>query len=100
MTRCIHCTRCVRFGEEIAGIRELGATGRGENMCVSAPTSKNPMVSEAVGQCHRSVPCGGADGANRTRYTARAWELQQQPSTITGHDSVGCDIVYVHRQMA
>jgi len=41
MTRCIHCTRCVRFGEEIAGIRELGATGRGENVRIGTYIEKS-----------------------------------------------------------
>jgi len=48
MTRCIHCTRCVRFGEEIAGLRELGATGRGEHMEIGTYIAKS-MVSEMSG---------------------------------------------------
>jgi len=79
MTRCIHCTRCVRFGEEIAGIRELGATGRG--------------VSEVSGNVIDICPVGALT-ARPSRYTARAWELQQKPS-VSVHDSVGSNL-FVH----
>ena len=86
MTRCIHCTRCVRFGEEIAGIRELGATGRGENTRIGTYIEKS-VVSEVSGNVIDICPVGALT-ARPSRYTARAWELRQQPS-ISPHDSVG-----------
>ena len=59
MTRCIHCTRCVRFTSEIAGIQELGTTGRGENMEIGTYVETRRRT-RALGQHHRSVPGGGA----------------------------------------
>ena len=55
MTRCIQCTRCVRFAEEVAGIEEIGAIGRGENMQITSYLER-AVTSELVGQCRRSVP--------------------------------------------
>ena len=52
MTRCIHCTRCVRFGAEIAGIRELGATGRGENVRIGTYVA---AVNHSVDDCFRKL---------------------------------------------
>ncbi len=92
MTRCIHCTRCVRFGEEIAGIRELGATGRGENVRIGTYIEKS-VVSELSGNVIDICPVGALT-ARPSRYTARSWELQQQPS-VAPHDSVGSNI-FVH----
>lgn len=92
MTRCIHCTRCVRFGEEIAGIRELGATGRGENVRIGTYIAKS-VVSEVSGNVIDICPVGALT-ARPSRYTARSWELKQQPS-IAPHDSVGSNI-FVH----
>ncbi len=92
MTRCIHCTRCVRFGEEIAGIRELGATGRGENVRIGTYIEKS-VVSEVSGNVIDICPVGALT-ARPSRYTARSWELQQQPS-VSPHDSVGSN-VFVH----
>ncbi len=92
MTRCIHCTRCVRFGEEIAGIRELGATGRGENVRIGTYIEKS-VVSEVSGNVIDICPVGALT-ARPSRYTARAWELSQQPS-VSPHDSVGSNI-FVH----
>jgi len=88
MTRCIHCTRCVRFGEEIAGIRELGATGRGENTRIGTYIEKS-VVSEVSGNVIDICPVGALT-ARPSRYTARAWELRQQPS-VSPHDSVGAN---------
>ena len=59
MTRCIHCTRCVRFGQEIAGIPQMGATGRGEHMRIGTYIEPGHR-SRAVGQHHRSLPGGCA----------------------------------------
>ncbi|MFK7857238.1 MAG: NADH-quinone oxidoreductase subunit NuoG [Granulosicoccus sp.] len=92
MTRCIHCTRCVRFGEEIAGIRELGATGRGENVRIGTYIEKS-VVSEVSGNVIDICPVGALT-ARPSRYTARSWELQQKPS-VSPHDSVGSN-VFVH----
>lgn len=92
MTRCIHCTRCVRFGEEIAGIRELGATGRGENVRIGTYIEKS-VVSEVSGNVIDICPVGALT-ARPSRYSARAWELTQQP-LVSPHDSVGSN-VFVH----
>lgn len=92
MTRCIHCTRCVRFGEEIAGIRELGATGRGENVRIGTYIEKS-VVSEVSGNVIDICPVGALT-ARPSRYSARSWELAQQPS-VSPHDSVGSN-VFVH----
>ena len=92
MTRCIHCTRCVRFGEEVAGIRELGATGRGENVRIGTYIEKS-VASEVSGNVIDICPVGALT-ARPSRFTARSWELQQQPS-IAPHDAVGSNI-FVH----
>ncbi len=92
MTRCIHCTRCVRFGEEIAGIRELGATGRGENVRIGTYIEKS-VVSEVSGNVIDICPVGALT-ARPSRFTARAWELSQQPG-VSPHDSVGSNI-FIH----
>lgn len=92
MTRCIHCTRCVRFGEEIAGIRELGATGRGENVRIGTYIEKS-VVSEISGNVIDICPVGALT-ARPSRYSARSWELSQQPS-VSPHDSVGSN-VFIH----
>ena len=60
MTRCIQCTRCVRFATEVAGVPDLGATGRGEDMEITTYLEK-AFASRTVGQCGRSVPGGRAD---------------------------------------
>ena len=92
MTRCIHCTRCVRFGEEIAGIRELGATGRGEQVRIGTYIEKS-VVSEVSGNVIDICPVGALT-ARPSRYSARSWELNQQPG-VAPHDSVGSNI-FVH----
>jgi NADH-quinone oxidoreductase subunit G len=94
MTRCIHCTRCVRFGEEIAGVRELGATGRGEWMEIGTYIEKT-LVSELSGNVIDVCPVGALT-AKPSRFTARAWELIQH-ALIAPHDSIGSHI-YVHEQ--
>ena len=92
MTRCIHCTRCVRFGEEIAGMRELGATGRGENMEIGTFIEKS-VASELSGNVIDLCPVGALT-AKPSRYRARAWELVQHAS-VAPHDSIGSN-VYLH----
>jgi NADH-quinone oxidoreductase subunit G len=89
MTRCIHCTRCVRFGQEIAGVRELGATGRGEHMEIGTYIEKS-MVSEMSGNIIDICPVGALT-SKPFRFSARAWEMQQCES-IAPHDGVGSNI--------
>jgi len=89
MTRCIHCTRCVRFGEEIAGLRELGATGRGEHMEIGTYIEKS-MVSEMSGNVIDLCPVGALT-SKPFRFSARAWEMQQSAG-IAPHDAVGSNI--------
>ncbi len=92
MTRCIQCTRCVRFGTEIAGLRELGATGRGEHMEIGTFIERN-IESEVSGNVIDLCPVGALT-SKPFRFTARAWELQQRPS-IAPHDCIGSNI-FVH----
>ncbi|MFW6348947.1 MAG: NADH-quinone oxidoreductase subunit NuoG, partial [Thiohalospira sp.] len=89
MTRCIHCTRCVRFGQEIAGIRELGATGRGEHMEIGTYIEKS-VDSELSGNVIDLCPVGALT-SKPFRFNARPWELADHP-TIAPHDGVGANI--------
>lgn len=89
MTRCIHCTRCVRFGGEIAGLREMGATGRGEHMRIGT-FIENSVGSELSGNIIDLCPVGALT-SKPFRYTARAWELNQRDS-IAPHDGVGSHV--------
>lgn len=89
MTRCIHCTRCVRFGEEIAGLRELGATGRGEFMEIGTYVAKS-MVSELSGNVIDLCPVGALT-SKPFRYSARAWEMTQRQG-VAPHDLVGSNV--------
>jgi NADH-quinone oxidoreductase subunit G len=88
-TRCIQCTRCVRFGAEIAGIRELGATGRGEHMHIGTYVDKS-VDSELSGNVIDLCPVGALT-SKPFRFQARAWELVQRDG-IAGHDSVGSNL--------
>lgn len=92
MTRCIHCTRCVRFGTEIAGFREMGATGRGEDTEIGTYI-QHALHSEVSGNIIDLCPVGALT-SKPYRFTARAWELRQH-SSIAPHDCVGSNI-YVH----
>ncbi len=89
MTRCIHCTRCIRFGEEIAGLREMGATGRGERMEIGTYIEKS-VSSELSGNIIDVCPVGALT-SKPFRYSARAWEMIQRES-IAPHDSVGSNV--------
>ncbi len=89
MTRCIQCTRCVRFGEEIAGMREMGATGRGDRMEIGTFVEKS-LHSEISGNIIDICPVGALT-AKPSRYHSRAWEMMQTPS-IASHDSVGSSV--------
>jgi NADH-quinone oxidoreductase subunit G len=95
MTRCIHCTRCVRFGQEVAGIMELGATGRGEHMEIGTYVAK-AMVSELSGNVIDLCPVGSLT-SKPYRYSARAWELSASPS-IAIHDGLGSNLYIHHKQ--
>ncbi len=92
MTRCIHCTRCVRFGAEIAGMRELGATGRGEFMEIGTYVEK-ALSSELSGNIIDLCPVGALN-AKPSRMAARAWELIQHAS-VAPHDAIGSNL-YLH----
>jgi len=89
MTRCIHCTRCVRFGEEIAGIKELGATGRGEHMQIGTYI-EHAVESEMSGNVIDLCPVGALT-SKPFRFKTRAWEMQQR-DTIAAHDCIGSNI--------
>ncbi len=89
MTRCIQCTRCVRFGEEISGMREMGATGRGDRMEIGTFVEKS-LNSELSGNIIDICPVGALT-ARPSRYHSRAWEMMQSPS-IASHDSVGSSV--------
>ena len=89
MTRCIHCTRCVRFGEEIQGYPQLGTTLRGENVEISTYVEQNidhELSANIIDLC----PVGALNN-KPYRYSARAWEMVQRP-TIAPHDCVGSNI--------
>jgi len=86
MTRCIHCTRCVRFGQEIAGVREMGATGRGEHMEIGTYIEKS-VDSELSGNIIDLCPVGALT-SKPFRYHARSWEMSKHNS-ISAHDCVG-----------
>ncbi len=89
MTRCIHCTRCVRFGREIAGMPELGATGRGEHMEIGTFV-EHSIQSELSGNVIDLCPVGALT-AKPSRFSGRAWEMRQYPS-IAAHDCVGSHV--------
>lgn len=89
MTRCIQCTRCVRFGEEVAGVRELGATGRGEHMQIGTYV-KHSMTSEISANIIDLCPVGALT-SKPYRFTARAWELRQHES-VAPHDCLGSNL--------
>ncbi|MFT6834597.1 MAG: NADH-quinone oxidoreductase subunit G, partial [Francisellaceae bacterium] len=92
MTRCICCTRCVRFGEEISGMRELGGIGRGDSTAIGTYIEKS-LDSELSGNVIDVCPVGALT-SKPYRYAARAWELQQSASISPG-DGMGSNI-YVH----
>ncbi len=89
MTRCIHCTRCVRFITDIAGVEELGAIGRGEHMEITSYVEKS-LTSEISGNIIDICPVGALN-SKPYAYTARKWELKSTPS-IDVFDAMGCNI--------
>ncbi len=90
MTRCIHCTRCVRFMDEVAGSHELGAINRGENMEITT-SIKNGLSSELSGNIIDLCPVGALT-SKPYAFTARSWELKHYDS-IDITDSVGSNII-------
>ncbi len=92
MTRCIHCTRCVRFGEEIAGIQEMGAMGRGDRMEIGT-FIEHSVDHELSGNIIDLCPVGALNN-KPYRFSARAWEMEQR-ATIAPHDCLGSNI-YAH----
>ena len=119
MTRCIHCTRCVRFASEVAGCEDLGTTGRGNNMqvsnilfftklniqllyvcmyfiCIQIGTYVEKMLmSELSGNVIDLCPVGALT-SKPYAFMARPWELRRTES-IDVHDAVGSNIVVTHR---
>ncbi|MCM5678366.1 NADH-quinone oxidoreductase subunit NuoG [Schlegelella sp. S2-27] len=90
MTRCIHCTRCVRFGQEIAGQMELGMIHRGEHSEIT--TFLNDTIdSELSGNMIDLCPVGALT-SKPFRYSARTWELSRRKS-VSPHDSTGANLV-------
>mgnify|MGYP001822970686 CR=1 FL=1 len=92
MTRCIHCTRCVRFGEEIAGIPTLGTVGRGEDMEISTYIEQS-IDHELSGNIIDLCPVGALNN-KPYRFAARAWEMTAHP-VVSPHDCAGSNM-YAH----
>jgi len=90
MTRCIQCTRCVRFGQEIAGVMELGMIGRGEHSEIVAFVGKT-VDSELSGNSIDVCPVGALT-SKPFRYAARTWELSRRKS-VSPHDGHGSNLV-------
>ncbi len=90
MSRCIHCTRCVRFGQEIAGVMELGMAGRGEHSEIMSFVG-GAVQSELSGNMIDVCPVGALT-SKPFRYSARTWELSRKRS-VSPHDSIGANIV-------
>lgn len=95
MTRCIHCTRCVRFLEEVAGTSEMGGSGRGDRLEIGT-CIENSIDSEMSGNVIDLCPVGALTN-KPFRYSARAWELRARPS-VAIHDGVGSRLWYHQRR--
>jgi NADH-quinone oxidoreductase subunit G len=95
MSRCIQCTRCVRFGQEIAGVMELGLAGRGENAEIVSFVGK-AVESELSGNMIDLCPVGALT-SEPFRYSARTWELSRRKS-VSPHDSLGSNLVVQVKQ--
>ena len=89
MTRCIHCTRCIRFAEEVAGVEEIGATGRGENMQITSYLEA-AVTSELSGNVIDLCPVGALT-SKPYAFAARPWELKRT-SAIDVMDAVGTNV--------
>jgi len=90
MSRCIHCTRCVRFGQEIAGEMELGMSHRGEHAEIETFVG-NTVNSELSGNMIDICPVGALT-SKPFRYSARTWELSRRKS-VSPHDSTGANLI-------
>ena len=95
MSRCIQCTRCVRFGQEIAGIMELGLAGRGENSEIVSFVGR-AVESELSGNMIDLCPVGALT-SEPFRYSARTWELSRRKS-VSPHDALGSNLVVQVKQ--
>ncbi len=89
MTRCIHCTRCIRFSSEVAGVSEMGATARGENMEIGTYIEK-ALTTELSGNLIDICPVGALLNKPYS-FTARPWELRKTDS-VDVHDALGASI--------
>ncbi|MGC4027745.1 MAG: NADH-quinone oxidoreductase subunit NuoG [Steroidobacteraceae bacterium] len=89
MTRCIHCTRCVRFGQDVAGVQELGTTNRGEHNEIGTYVEKS-VDHELSGNIIDLCPVGALN-SKPFRYRARAWEMTQVP-LVSPHDGLGTNL--------
>ena len=90
MSRCIHCTRCVRFGQEVAGVMELGMSHRGEHAEIETFVGQS-VDSELSGNMIDICPVGALT-SKPFRYSARTWELSRRKS-VSPHDSTGANLV-------
>jgi NADH-quinone oxidoreductase subunit G len=90
MSRCIHCTRCVRFGQEIAGVMELGMSHRGEHAEIETFLGKS-IDSELSGNMIDVCPVGALT-SRPFRYSARTWELSRRKS-VSPHDATGTNLI-------
>ena len=90
MNRCIHCTRCIRFATEVAGVEELGATGRGEDMEVTTYV-EHALTTELAGNLVDLCPVGALT-SKPYAFEARSWELQQDRDRSTCMDALGANI--------
>jgi NADH-quinone oxidoreductase subunit G len=90
MSRCIQCTRCVRFGQEVAGVMEFGMVGRGEHSEITTFVGKS-VDSEVSGNMIDLCPVGALT-SKPFRYSARPWELQRRRS-VSPHDSLGANLI-------
>ncbi|MFZ3128207.1 MAG: NADH-quinone oxidoreductase subunit NuoG [Rhodoferax sp.] len=90
MSRCIHCTRCVRFGQEVAGVMELGMSNRGEHAEIETFVG-NSVDSELSGNMIDICPVGALT-SKPFRYSARTWELSRRKS-VSSHDSTGANVI-------
>ncbi len=90
MSRCIHCTRCVRFGQEVAGVMELGMSHRGEHAEIETFVGMS-VDSELSGNMIDICPVGALT-SKPFRYSARTWELSRRKS-VSPHDSTGSNLI-------
>jgi NADH-quinone oxidoreductase subunit G len=95
MSRCIQCTRCVRFGQEVAGVMELGMMGRGEHSEIVAFVGRS-VDSELSGNMIDICPVGALT-SKPFRYSARTWELARRKS-VSPHDGLGSNLVVQVKQ--